>query len=220
MTFNDREKQISNLWQSVFDEDAAVTRLFFKNVYDICQNPVIEKDGEILSSAFLIPCEISEYKGFYVYCAMTHPSHRGKGLMAQVLKSADEAVKKCDLDFLLLVPAEESLFNYYGKFGFTPFGYVFEAEMPQSYSEVSEKYSDLRKFSETEVKFPDCVIDYWADATVLYGGKIIDANGILCLSGEKILDAKKGKIKKNAAMIKTDTEKLKNLSCYVGITLE
>ncbi len=220
MVFRDREKQIANLWQSVFDEDAAVTRLFFKNVYDICQNPVIEKDGKILSSAFLIPCEISEYKGFYVYCAMTHPSYRGNGLMARVLKSADEAVKKCGLDFLLLVPAEESLFNYYGKFGFIPFGYSYEKEVPQSYSEVSGKYSDLRKFSETEVKFPDCVTDYWADATVIYGGKIIETDGINCLLGEKILDAKNGKIKKNAAMIKTDIERLKNLSCYVGVTLE
>lgn len=220
MVFRDREKQIRALWQSVFDEDAAVTRLFFKNVYDICKTPVIEKDGEILSSAFLIPCEIDKYKGFYVYCAMTHPSHRGKGLMARVLNSADEAVKKCGLDFLLLVPAEESLFNYYGKFGFTPFGYVFEKKMPKSYSEVSGKYSDLRKFSETEVKFPDCVIDYWADATVIYGGKIIEADGTVCLLGENILDAKNGKIKKQAAMIKTDIEELKNLSCYVGVTLE
>ncbi len=220
MVFRDREKQIRALWQSVFDEDAAVTELFFKNIYDICQNPVIEKDGEVLSSAFLIPCEISEYKGFYVYCAMTRPSYRGKGLMAQVLTLADEAVKKCGLDFLLLVPAEESLFNYYGKFGFTPFGYSYEKEMPQSYSEISEKYSDLRNFSETEVKFPDCVTDYWADATVLYGGKIIETDGTVCLLSEKILDAKKGKIKKNAAMIKTDIERLKNFSCYVGITLE
>lgn len=220
MTFKDREKQIRALWQSVFDEDAAVTKLFFKNVYDICQNPVIEKDGEVLSSAFLIPCEIDKYKGFYVYCAMTKPSHRGKGLMAKVLKSADEAVKKCGLDFLLLVPADESLFNYYGRFGFTPFGYVFEKEIPQTFYEVSGKYSDLRKFSETEVKFPDCVIDYWADVTANYGGKIIETDGTVCLLGEKILDAKKGKIRKNAAMIKTDIKELQNLSCYVGVTLE
>lgn len=220
MTLENKVNQLSFLWQSIFDEDKAVTKLFFENVYGICENPIIENNGEILSSAFLIPCEIGKYKGFYVYCALTHSEHRGKGLMAKVLSYADEIRQKSDCDFLLLVPAEKSLFDYYGKFGFVPFGYSFQAQMPENYTEVQAKYSIVRKFSETEVKFPDCVIDYWAEAVKHYGGKIIKADGNICLLGEKLLDAKNGMKNNDIAMIKTDIGELKNMPCYVGITLE
>lgn len=220
MTVKDKENQLSALWQDVFDEDREVTNLFFENVYGICENPIIENNGEILSSAFLIPCEIGKYKGFYIYCALTHKEHRGKGLMANVLSYADEIRQKSGFDFLLLVPAEKSLFNYYGKFGFVPFGYAYTAKIPEKYNEIRAKYSKARKFSETEVIFPDSVIDFWAEATKHYGGKIIETNGGICLLGEKLLDAKNGVKNNGIAMIKTDINMLKSTSCYVGVTLE
>ena len=220
MTSENKEKQLSLLWQNIFDEDEYVTNLFFENVYTICQNPIIEEDGKILSSAFLIPCSIENYKGFYIYCALTHCEHRGKGLMAKVLAKADGIVKKTGLDFLLLVPAEESLFDYYGKFGYVPFGYGFQAEIPTTYTEITDKYSNVRDFRDTELKFPDCVTDYWASAVKHYGGKVIKADGVVSLLNETMLDCKKGRKINNTAMIKTDIKELLNLPCYIGITLE
>ena len=220
MTFENKEKQLSSLWQSVFDEDEYVTNLFFENVYTICQNPIIEENGKILSSAFLIPCTIDKFKGFYVYCALTHREHRGKGLMAKVLSQSSEILKKTGYDFLLLVPAEKSLFDYYGRFGYVPFGYSFQAEIPTTYTEITDKYSKVRAFERTELKFPDCVTDYWASAVKHYGGKVIKADGIVSLLNEKMLDSKKGRKINNTAMIKTDIKELLNLSCYIGITLE
>ncbi len=220
MDSDNKQNQLSALWQSIFDEDEYVTKLFFKRIYGICKNPCIEFNGKILSSAFLIPCEIEKFKGCYVYCALTHKDYRGKGLMAEVLSQADEILKKDGLDFLLLVPAEKSLFNYYGKFGYVPFGYSFQTDIPKSCRELRADYSSVRSFSETEVKFPDCVADFWADSVKHYGGKIIETDGSICLLGEKVLDAKSGNKIYNTAMIKTDIEKLKNTSCFIGITLE
>lgn len=220
MTLENKEKQLSVLWQDIFDEDEFVTKLFFEKVYGICQNPFTQEDGKILSSAFLIPCKIEEYKGFYIYCAMTHSDHRGKGLMAQALKSADEILQKTGSDFLLLVPAEESLFDFYAKFGYVPFGYGFRAENTEPYEEIQGKYSELRNFNGTEIKFPDCVTDYWADTVKHYGGKIIKTDGTVCLLGEKMLDSQKGEKINNTAMIKTDIAELQEKSCYIGITLE
>lgn len=220
MISENKEKQLSSLWQSVFDEDEYVTNLFFENVYGICQNPIIEEDGKILSSAFLVPCAVEKYKGFYVYCALTHCEHRGKGLMAKVLSKSDEILKKTGYDFLLLVPAEKSLFDYYERFGYVPFGYGFENETPKTYTEITDKYSKVRSFAETELKFPECVTDYWADSVKHYGGKVIKADGIVSLLNEKMLDSKKGKKINNTSMIKTDIKELLNLPCYIGITLE
>ena len=216
----DLQKNLSNLWQRVFDEDERVTKLFFEKVYPLCENLIIEQDGKVVSSAFLIPCEIENRKGLYVYCAMTDEKYRGRGLMAEILSKADEIKTAKNLDFLLLVPANEGLFEYYKKFGYVPFGYSFEADVPKEYKTVSEKYSEARSFSGTELRFPASVLDYWANSVKIYGGEIIETDGTVCLLGDCVSDAQKGRKKQNTAMIKTHINELKNLDCYVGITLE
>ena len=214
-------ENLSALWQEVFDESEKVTDLFFKNVYPTCENPTLKKDGKIVSSAFLIPCEIENYKGLYVYCSMTHKDYRGKGLMGSILKEADEIKAQNNLDFLILVPASESLFDFYSKFGYENFGYSFKLSEPKSYEILTDKYSSVRKFNGTELKFSNDVLDYWAKATKIYGGCVIDVMGSACLLGEgKVLDAKCGTRLTNTAMIKTEIEKLKNTQTFIGITLE
>lgn len=220
MTSENKKNQLSELWQSIFDEDRFITNLFFEKIYGFCKNPLIEENGQILSSAFLIPCEIEEYKGFYVYCALTRCERRGQGLMSKVLSLADETLKDGRGDFLLLVPAEKSLFDFYAKFGYTPYGYSFNTDIPKAYTEISSEYSSVRKFCGTELKFPDSVVDFWADSVKHYGGKIIKTEEDICLLSEKMLDSKNGAKINNTAMIKTDIKKLKNISCYIGITLE
>lgn len=220
MNSENKEKQLSALWQSIFDEDTAVTKLFFEKVYALCENPFIEENGQILSSAFLIPCGIEEYKGYYVYCALTRKDNRGKGLMAKVLAHADKILKNENKDFLLLVPAEKRLFDYYIKFGFVPFGYSFEADVPAEYHEIRGQYSSVREFNDTELKFQDCVTDFWADSVKSYGGKIIEMKDGICLLSNRVLDAKSGVKIQNTAMIKTDINELKKIPCFIGITLE
>lgn len=220
MEFTNIQNNISLLWQRVFDEDKEVTSLFFNNIYKFCENPYIEENGEVLSSLFLIPCEIENYKGLYVYCAMTKETHRGKGLMEKLLKEADQVKSQNNLDFLILVPASESLFNYYSKFGYEKFGYNFKIEKAEEYTEANEKYSTVRHFDGTELKFSDEVIDYWAEATKIYGGCVIKANGEYCLLGDEVLDAKEGSKETGVAMIKTEIQELKNTQAFIGITLE
>lgn len=216
----DRENQISTLWQRVFDEAKEVTSLFLKEIYPICENPVVEIDGKLVSSLFLIPCKIENYNGLYVYCAMTDESYRKKGLMEKLLKEADKIKSQKNLDFLILVPANESLFNYYSKFGFEKFGYNFKTYEIEEYTETYEKYSAVRSFNGIELKFSDEVIDYWAEATKIYGGKVIKANDAFCLLGDEVLDAKQGEKMQNVAMIKTEIQELKNTQTFIGITLE
>ena len=112
------------------------------------------------------------------------------------------------------------MFEYYKKFGYVPFGYSFEADVPKEYKTVSEKYSEARSFSGTELRFPASVLDYWANSVKIYGGEIIETDGTVCLLGDCVSDAQKGRKKQNTAMIKTHINELKNLDCYVGITLE
>ena len=234
-SINDK-KELSSLWQMTFLEDCQVIEYFFEHIFKDVVTPVIKIDGENVSSLFLLPCSIGEFKGKCVYCAMTKYSHRGKGYMKDLLDFSYDYCKENGFDFLFLVPAETSLFDYYAKCGFEKFGiartYTFDNTTPENREKLNYQY---------ELEFDNSIIDYWKNSCVVYGGKIIDFGLVFDDEEITIRNAKgsfdeipenykksgtiiKGDINfgkdYTPAMIKTENEEIKNIDCYVGITLE
>ena len=227
---------LSNLWQSVFLEDEEVTEYFFQKIFDNAVTPVIRIDDEIVSSLFLLDCKIGEFKGKCVYCAMTKYNHRGKGYMKKLLDFSYDWCNENGYDFLILVPAEKSLFEYYEKCGFTPFGvrrtHTINGEIPIQKEKLN---------FENELTFDNSINEYWENACIHYGGNVTDF-GLVFDDENIIIRNARGsftdipeKYKRNdtiiqgdidfgetqsPAMIKAENKKIKNLNCYIGITLE
>lgn len=232
---NDK-KELSSLWRTTFLEDSQVINSFFDNIFQIVVTPAIKIDGKIASSLFLLPCKIGNYKGKCVYCAMTKYSHRGKGYMKDLLDFSYNYCKESGFDFLFLVPAEDSLFGYYEKCGFQRFGtsrtYTFNDTSPETKGKLVFNY---------ELEFDKSILDYWKNSCIVYGGEVTDF-GLVFDDEETVIRNAKGnysdiseKHKKagtviqgnisfgeeyTPAMIKTENETIKNLNCYIGITLE
>lgn len=230
---------IGALWQRVFDEDKAVTDDFFESVYRSCHNPVIKSGGEIVSSLFLIPCRVKEHRGFCVYCAMTDNNHRGKGYMRSLLDFSYNSLSGLNGEFLVLVPAEKSLFGYYEKCGFSPFGQRNSAVLGKD-RPVLTGFSK----SDCELTFDSAVTEYWKRACVHYGGELINGEfSALAFKSEKTVlkNARGGYVnipekyrkpgviiegdvdfgsRQTPAMIKTADKRLASLRCFVGVTLE
>ncbi len=230
------KKELSSLWQMTFLEDSQVIDYFFDKVFKSVVAPVIKVDGEIASALFLLPCKIGEYEGKCVYCAMTKYPHRGKGYMKELLDFSYDYCLKNGFDFLFLVPAEESLFDYYEKCGFEKFGvartYRFDTTTPEKREKINYQY---------ELKFNNSIIDYWKNSCIVYDGEVTDF-GIIFPDEETFIRNAKGsfdeipeKYKKEKtiikgdidfgndyipAMIKTENEEIKNINCYIGVTLE
>lgn len=238
ITFADNKdiNALKQMWHSIFLEDEKVTDYFFENIYKSVVTPVIKVDNEIASSLFLLDCRIGEYKGKCVYCAMTKYNARGKGYMKKLL---DFSYKYCfdnGFDFLFLVPAEKSLFDYYEKCGFIDFGvhrkHIFDGNTPVTKEKLDFQY---------EIEFDKSILEYWKNSCIIYGGEI--SNIGLCFDDDNMvirnaecdyIDIPE-KYKQNGnviqgnitfgeeyfpAMIKSENESIKNLCCYVGITLE
>lgn len=111
-----------SLWHNVFGDPIDYIRLFFKDAYydSECFAKVI--DGEAVSAFYLLRCAVKlgdkTYEGRYLYAAATLPEHRGKGHMSELIHEAIDYAETQKLDFIALVPASDSLYGYYGAFGF------------------------------------------------------------------------------------------------------
>ena len=77
------------LWQEAFGDDESFINAFFKGFYTPQNVPVFVIDGEIAAMLFLLDGELSIggkiYPAYYLYAASTKKSHRGKGLMTELL---------------------------------------------------------------------------------------------------------------------------------------
>ena len=111
--FTSDKSQIINLWHDVFGDDEKYVDCFLNE----CRNKVCLGyfvDDILVSMLFLIDCKYLNCNGKYIYAVATDKEHRNKGYASLLV---NEAKKYMD-DFLWLIPAEKSLFDYYSKLGF------------------------------------------------------------------------------------------------------
>ncbi|MEZ3421580.1 MAG: GNAT family N-acetyltransferase [Eubacterium sp.] len=112
--FTENREQIISLWCTVFAEDSREDAAFFlDNKKNISCLGYFE-NNRLVSMLFLADCVYGALKGKYVYAVCTYKAHRGRGYSSALLKEA----KKFMQDFLWLIPANDSLFDFYKKAGF------------------------------------------------------------------------------------------------------
>ena len=114
------QSELIKLWNEVFGDEKAYAKLIlpFLSHFD-CY--AVSEEGEIVSAMYLLPCFIDisgkTYKGKYLYAAATKEESRNNGYMSLLINEAVENNKNV-IDFISLVPADEGLYSYYGRFGF------------------------------------------------------------------------------------------------------
>lgn len=108
---------LKEIWHICFGDGYEYIDKFFNERLESVL--LCETEGKIVSALHLLECEcvISErsYSALYIYAAATLPEHRGRGYMGEIINYAKRSLP---CDFLLLAPAEETLFDYYKRFGF------------------------------------------------------------------------------------------------------
>ena len=115
---NNIKNQTKALWDKCFsEEDQRFVDFYFEKRYNEQDNIHIDKDGKVVSAMQLISYPFSYY-GKTIGCSYlsgccTDPEYRSQGLMNDLIIKALNQAKNNGACFAALIPASESLFNYY-----------------------------------------------------------------------------------------------------------
>jgi len=120
----DTDKEaLMQMWNLCFpEEDDYFLNFYFDNVYSNKETLVYEENSQPVASLQMIPYRLkiadSIVWGGYISGAMTHPDHRKKGYMAQLLQASFNEMIKKGYDYTFLIPEEKGLIKMYEKYGF------------------------------------------------------------------------------------------------------
>ena len=148
----DREA-LMQIWKQCFPEETDYfLNFYYDNVYSNEETVVCEENGQPVASLQIIPYRLqianSISHGGYIFGVMTHPDHRKKGYMAQLLNASfDEMIKK-GYDYTFLIPEKRWLARMYEKYGFrllkpnpeTPINKVLKS--PKQWELIKQNYFD------------------------------------------------------------------------------
>lgn len=113
---------LKRLWQIVFGDAEAYIDLFFDHRFAPEHTMVALFEGEPVAMLHLLPITVRQddvdYDARYIYAVGTHPDFRSKGLSGGLLAATHARLAAEGVALSLLVPAEPSLFDYYGARGY------------------------------------------------------------------------------------------------------
>lgn len=113
---------VRHIWKECFHDTDGYIDLFFQKCGGFEKCLVNETDGEPVSMLHLLPQTLQQQgqkkKAQYIYAAATLPAHRGRGLMAELLRAASREGRKGRCEYTILMPATSELYAFYQKFGF------------------------------------------------------------------------------------------------------
>lgn len=212
------KEQALSLYKMVFCEDSEdFAKTFTDKYFDkFCR--FIEKDGKIVSMLYLLDCKVFDgeatYSAFYLYAAATHPDYRNKGLMSKLISSVIKEDK-----VIVTKPANDELFSFYEKFGFTicSFKDEIKKEFPKTEELNVKQYIELRKQLLTNI--PHIILsdeEFALDGLTLFGNgayvAAVDEDGMV----KEYINQKVSKAQKPFAM----WNKKADNSLYFGLAMD
>lgn len=117
-----KKEKIMQLWRDNFHDSAEFIRFYFDRKYSDDHALLYEINHQPSSALLMLPYPMSwlgqTIQTSYISGACTNPEMRNQGLMQDLLKEAFYNMSKKGIAASILIPAEEWLFQYYGKMGY------------------------------------------------------------------------------------------------------
>ena len=120
--------RLKQIWQICFGDDAKGTDFVFGNL--LCTDQMLVKTDENGQPVAMLNWKLLNFTtdnqplpGAYIFGVATLPEYRGKGISTALMEKADELLRGQGARLACLVPAEKSLFDFYGQRGYDTWFY-------------------------------------------------------------------------------------------------
>lgn len=114
---------VRRMWKICFDDTDEYIDLYFSKKYREENTLIFFENGEAVASLQMLPYTITFYgeRIPFAYLAglCTLPQHRQKGYMAQLIYKAHSIIEERNIPLAILIPAEDWLYGFYEKYGYT-----------------------------------------------------------------------------------------------------
>lgn len=114
--------QLTALWQEAFGDSPEEAGFYLERRHRHENMLVDESAGQIHGMMSMLPLELltpqKTLKARYVFAVATKKEYRGQGVSTRLIEEAHRSMQAAGIDASLLVPANPSLFEYYGKRGY------------------------------------------------------------------------------------------------------
>lgn len=182
------KQDIKSLWIKSFGDYPVAVDLFLDKVFDSDRAFVATVDGKLCSMLFLLPCKICNKNAHYLYAACTDVNFRKLGIMSRLIKFALNQAKDIGDSYSVLLPASDSLYDFYLKFGYQkalriktcniratniPTVADIYSNSDFDYLSCRNKYFDARC---NFLKFPQNIVESAIDINSIYGGQTVVYN--------------------------------------------
>ncbi len=113
INYCNKKEDIVSVWSEVF-KDTEEEILFFIDNLQHGKCIAYYLDDKVVSMLYLVDCRINNRVSRYIYAACTSKDFEGRGFITELINYASEIDSTC----LCLIPANESLIDFYGQRGF------------------------------------------------------------------------------------------------------
>ena len=114
--------ELKIMWHKIFGDSESYLNSFFNKVY-VDENTLVDiENGNVVSVLFMIPYKFiangKETEIVYLYALATDPAYRGRKIMSKLIQKSLDLSTERGYALSVLIPADDSLFEYYRQFGF------------------------------------------------------------------------------------------------------
>jgi len=114
--------ELKIMWHKIFGDSESYLKSFFGKVYKDENTLVDIENSKVVSVLFMIPYKFildgRENNIVYLYALATDPAYRGRKIMSKLIQKSLDISTKRGYALSVLIPADDSLFEYYRQFGF------------------------------------------------------------------------------------------------------
>lgn len=189
-------KRQKEIWKHCFGDEDRFIDFYYKNRYEESETMVLLYKGEISAMLTMIPIQVvtpdqQKFPSAMFYAIATDPQKQSLGLATQLMDYSHEYLGQKNKAFSILVPAGESLFDFYHKRSYNDGFFLRELLLPRENIEdweenlevslpqifpISANEYNLRRNSQLEgylyVAYADREIDYQKKVSQMSGADI------------------------------------------------